>query len=133
MLIIYARTGVAGVEKLTQLDEGRERDARFGGEPDARTGHGVEHPGGDLQRANRLGVEPAITSRNPLTLSLSEDVNLPTVPGVKRVTDLPDIDQWGLVSPSCTISRGRTNPAATCLFPTPTRASREYCNSHPAK
>ena len=41
---------------------------------DKTTGHGIEHPGGDLQCANRLRVEPAITGGNPLTRGSRKDV-----------------------------------------------------------
>jgi hypothetical protein len=102
MLIVYARAGVAGGEKLAELDERRERDAGFGRQRHPGAGRGVEHPGGDLECPDRLGVEPAVTSGDAIPRGSRKDVDLSAVPGVKRVTNMPHIDQWGLVSPSCT-------------------------------
>jgi hypothetical protein len=114
MLIIYGgRRGGSRVKELAEAAECLEADAWLGGDHHDAPGGLLEHPGGDLQGAGVVEVQPAVEGCFPVPQALAENVDLPAEPGMERIADRTDIDQSGLVLRSSTTNYVPTRARAT--------------------
>src|SRR5262245_63687155 len=77
MLLYYGTVGGGRAEQCPESAECVKAHAGLVGESEGGTGRRVEHPGGDLQGSDRLGIKAAVADELPVTRNGCQDVNLP--------------------------------------------------------